>query len=242
MPVLSSHQSRVLVWPAGDLSTRIDSYDDEAVHGSPGEEHRYTLELKTLADVGLVGLPNAGKSTFLQAVSRAHPQVGAYPFTTLNPHLGVVEFADTWRMTIADIPGIIAGAHEDRGLGHRFLRHIERTMVHLFIVDASGQEGHPCEALDTLVGELEHYHPGITTKPAVVAANKMDVPGADDNLRELERHTDWPIIPVAAQQGHGIPTLTATLRSVVQPMKDDGKKANDRGRFFRNLQQFRPGQ
>ena len=100
------------------------------------DNNRLTLELKTLADVGLVGLPNAGKSTFLTAVSNAHPRIAPYPFTTLNPHLGVVDFADYWRMRVADIPGIIPGAHRNRGLGHSFLRHIERNKVLLYIVDA----------------------------------------------------------------------------------------------------------
>eukprot|EP00041_Stephanoeca_diplocostata_P015165 m.287582 g.287582 ORF g.287582 m.287582 type:complete len:412 (+) comp19950_c0_seq1:294-1529(+) len=212
----------------GDPKTRIDDVEDPRILGSPGTEARYTLELKTIADVGLVGLPNAGKSTFLGAVSRAHPKVADYPFTTLNPHLGVVEFADHFRFTMADIPGLAIGAAQNVGLGHSFLRHIERSGILLYIVDMSNTNGalQPCVALDALREELKQYNPALLRKPALIAANKMDCgENAVEMLQELKNHTDIPVIPLSSKYGKGVKNVTTLLRRIVMHRRDEEQKS-----------------
>ena len=151
--------------------------------GKPGEERRLKLELKTISDVGLVGFPNAGKSTLLGAVSAAKPKVASYPFTTLNPVVGVVEYPDYSRILIADIPGLIEGAHDNVGLGHAFLKHIERTDILAFVLDMAGTDGRsPLDDLDCLRQELELYMTGLSKRPSVIIANKMDMPVSEENL------------------------------------------------------------
>ncbi|EGD76224.1 hypothetical protein PTSG_00927 [Salpingoeca rosetta] len=206
--------------------TRCVSFDDEAKQGTPGEEKRFVLELKTLADVGLVGMPNAGKSTFLNAVSNAHPRVAPYPFTTLNPHLGVVDFSDYWRMRVADIPGILPGAHENKGLGHNFLRHIERNAVLLYIIDISESLGSPpaVEAFETLREELRLYKAELAERPFLIAANKVDCEGAQSNLERLRKHIGADkaqelIVPMAASTGEGVVDVTTRLRVMVEQLQ-----------------------
>jgi GTP-binding protein len=173
------------------------------------------FELKTLADAGLVGLPNAGKSTLLKAVSNAHPQIAPYPFTTLNPYVGTIDFPDYWTMTIADMPGILPGAHLNKGLGLRFLRHIERNKLFVYVVDLSGPE--PWKDLECLQQELEAYKPGLTSRPSIVAANKADLTETSrDNLKKLERKTSLPIVPVSGKYEKNITTLTGAMRSMVE--------------------------
>ena len=173
--------------------------------GRPGEEKRLKLELKTISDVGLVGFPNAGKSTLLGAVSAARPKVASYPFTTLNPVVGVVEYPDYSRILIADIPGLIEGAHDNVGLGHAFLKHIERTDILAFVLDMAGTDGRsPLDDLDCLKNELELYMSGLSSRPAVIVANKMDMPVSEENLALLrEKLSSDPveIIPVVAATG-----------------------------------------
>jgi GTP-binding protein len=147
-----------------------------AEHGAPGRERWLELELKLLADVGLVGLPNAGKSTLLAAVSAARPKIAPYPFTTLQPNLGVVVLDDYTSMVLADIPGLIAGASQGAGLGHEFLRHIERTRVLVHLLDGTGED--PLEAFDTVNAELAAFDARLAAKPQIVAFNKMDMPDA----------------------------------------------------------------
>ena len=143
--------------------------------GEPGEEKDLRLELKLLADVGLVGFPNAGKSTLIARVSAARPKIADYPFTTLTPNLGVVKLGDDRSFAIADVPGLIEGAHRGLGLGHQFLRHLERTKVLVHVVDVSGAAGRdPVEDLDTVRQELQLFQPALAAKPQIVAANKMD--------------------------------------------------------------------
>lgn len=193
--------------------------------GAPGEERRFELELKTIADVGLVGFPNAGKSTLLRAVSRARPKVASYPFTTIRPHLGVVHqilpdgSVGFGRMTIADIPGIIEGAHENRGLGHEFLRHVERTTVLVYVIDVAGVEGldagkdvgknaaRVLSELETLQLELDLHQEGLTKRQSCIVANKMDAgEAAMSNLLALVDAVgdDMPIFPVSAKHGTGV--------------------------------------
>ena len=160
----------------------------EFEYGEAGEELRVELELKTLADVGLVGYPNAGKSTLISKISNAHPKIAAYPFTTLTPNVGVITFEDYGRALIADIPGLIEGAHAGRGLGHDFLRHIERCKLLVVILDMAGVDGHkPQEDYRQLLKELKLHNPAILDKPRLVVANKMDLIAAKKNLIAFKR-------------------------------------------------------
>lgn len=176
--------------------------------GWPGEERRITLELKTMADIGLVGFPNAGKSTLLGKISSAHPKVAPYPFTTLHPVVGVVELPDFKRLTVADIPGLIDGAHDNIGLGHAFLKHIERTHVLAFILDTAGVDGRlPWEDFRHLQDELELYMKGLSKRPALIIANKMDLPESAENLELLKAELAGDlidIIPVSAERGENL--------------------------------------
>jgi len=155
-----------------------------AEDGQPGEMVTALLALKLVADVGLVGFPNAGKSSLLAAISRARPEVAAYPFTTLHPQLGVVQPGGWSPFSVADIPGLVEGAHLNRGLGHAFLSHIERTSALCYVLDLSA-EAHPCVQLSSLQHELEMYQPGLSSRPFVIAANKGDAARAEVLLREL---------------------------------------------------------
>ncbi|XP_026427771.1 probable GTP-binding protein OBGM, mitochondrial isoform X2 [Papaver somniferum] len=189
--------------------------------GLPGSESVLVLELKSIADVGLVGMPNAGKSTLLGAISKAKPKVGHYAFTTLRPSIGNLNYDDFFSVTVADIPGIIKGAHENRGLGHAFLRHIERTKVLAYVVDLAaaldGKKGiPPWEQLRDLVLELEFHREGLSDRPSLVVANKIDEDGTEDVLEELKiRVQGVPIFPVCAVLGEGVLELKDGLRSLV---------------------------
>ena len=181
--------------------------------GEEGEAGHFSLELRTIADAGLVGYPNAGKSTLVRQISAARPRVAAYPFTTLHPIIGVVEFSGYRRATIADIPGLIEGAHRGLGLGHEFLRHITRCRIFLFVVDVAGSEGrNPVEDLQQLRKELDLYDPLLSQRPWFVIANKMDLSGADENLRALRgKFSKIDIVPVSAAKGEGIDELKTKL-------------------------------
>lgn len=185
--------------------------------GEPGEEDDFLLELRMIADVGLVGYPNAGKSTLLGKLSAARPKVAPYPFTTLNPIVGVVEFDDYRRLTVADIPGLIEGAHRNVGLGHDFLRHIVRCKLLVFLLDTAGSEGRdPVNDLQTLRRELDLYDPLLSRRPWVIVANKMDLPGAGEHLKILEqRFPDRKIVPISAQQNEGMEALKGSLQELV---------------------------
>ena len=182
-----------------------------ADNGGLGEEGWLTLELKLLADVGLVGFPNVGKSTIISMVSAARPKIADYHFTTIDPNLGVVRLDDEDSFVLADIPGLIEGAGEGAGLGHRFLRHVERTKVLIHVLDISGYEDRdPLEDFDRIQKELEIYSPGLSAKPQIIAANKMDIPGAEENLVRLQEKLGdrYQIIAVSAATGLGCQQLT----------------------------------
>ena len=182
-------------------------------YGEPGEELRAELELKTLADVGLVGYPNAGKSTLISAITQAHPKIAAYPFTTLTPQVGVLEYSDHTRIRIADIPGLIAGAHLGKGLGHDFLRHIERCQLLVLILDMAGVDGRkPADDYVQLLKELELYNPEILNKPRLVVANKMDLPQSKKNLAALKRQHRVRVAAISALAGEGLGKLQTALR------------------------------
>jgi GTP-binding protein len=181
--------------------------------GEEGEQGHFLLELRTIADAGLVGYPNAGKSTLLRKISAARPKVAAYPFTTLHPIVGVIEFPGYRRATVADIPGLIEGAHRGVGLGHEFLRHITRCRVLIFVVDVAGSEGRdPVEDLQNLRREIDLYDPTLSSRAWFVVANKMDLPGAKENLKALqERFPKLQILPTSAAKGEGIDDLKQAL-------------------------------
>ncbi|NBR85899.1 MAG: GTPase ObgE [Proteobacteria bacterium] len=186
--------------------------------GEPGGEGYYRFELRTVAEVGLVGYPNAGKSTLLTAVSRARPKVAPYPFTTLTPQIGIMEYADFKRLTICDVPGLIEGAHENIGLGHAFLRHITRCKVLVLLLDMAGTDGRePWDDYKQLLRELELYDPALLDKPRLVVANKMDEPVAEQNLKKFKRRvTRTPVLPIAAAFDEGIPKFKALVREAVE--------------------------
>jgi GTPase len=181
--------------------------------GEEGEQGHFLLELRTIADAGLVGYPNAGKSTLLRKISAARPKVAAYPFTTLHPIVGVIEFPGYRRATVADIPGLIEGAHRGVGLGHEFLRHITRCRVLIFVVDVAGSEGrNPVEDLQNLRREIDLYDSTLSSRTWFVVANKMDLPGAKKNLKTLqERFPKLQILPTSAAKGEGIDDLKQAL-------------------------------
>jgi GTP-binding protein len=190
----------------------------EATPGDPGEEADFVFELRTIADAGLVGYPNAGKSTLLGHISSAHPKVAAYPFTTLHPIIGVVEFPGYERATVADIPGLIEGAHLNVGLGHEFLRHIVRCKLLLFVLDMAGSEGrNPIQDLATLREELKLHDPTLADRPWIVVANKMDLPEAAENLKAFKRRfRKREVIPVSAAGNVGIELLKERLRELIR--------------------------
>jgi GTP-binding protein len=179
--------------------------------GEPGEEFALRLTLKLLADVGLVGYPNAGKSTFISRVSAARPKIANYPFTTLTPHLGVVSLSGERSFVVADLPGLIEGAHEGHGLGHQFLRHIERTKVLIHLVDVSGASGRdPVEDFDAIRRELELYNPALLDKPQLVAANKMDALDDPARVTALEKRVKklkLRFFKISGVTGAGVPAL-----------------------------------
>src|SRR6266496_74305 len=190
--------------------------------GEEGEQGHFLFELRTIADAGLVGYPNAGKSTLLRKISAARPKVAAYPFTTLHPIVGVMELPGYRRAAIADIPGLIEGAHRGLGLGHEFLRHITRCRILIFVVDLAGSEGrNPIEDLQNLRREIGLHDPALSSRPWLVVANKMDLPGAETNLKALrERFSKIKIIPTSAANGQGIAELKDTLAAIMTNDKD----------------------
>src|SRR5437870_13245884 len=192
--------------------------------GEEGEEGYFLLELRTIADAGLVGYPNAGKSTLLRKVSAARPKVAAYPFTTLHPIVVVIEFPGYRRATIADIPGLIEGAHRGLGLGHEFLRHITRCRILVFVIDVAGSEGrNPVEDLRNLRREIDLYDPALSSRPWLVVANKMDLPDAKKNLEAVqERFPKTKIIPTSAAKGEGTDVLKGALRSEERRVGKEG--------------------
>ena len=194
----------------------------EYTEGKEGEQGYFLLELRTIADAGLVGYPNAGKSTLLRKISAARPKVAAYPFTTLHPIVGVIEFPGYRRAAIADIPGLIEGAHRGLGLGHEFLRHITRCRVLVFVIDVAGSEGrNPVEDLKNLRREIDLYNPTLSSRPWIVVANKMDLPGAKENLKAMqERLPRIKIVPTSPVKGEGVDALKEALAAIMTNDKD----------------------
>ena len=174
------------------------------------------FDLKSIADAGLVGLPNAGKSTILSKITSALPKIAAYPFTTLNPYIGTIEFPDYYRMTIADIPGIIKGASNNAGLGHSFLRHIERSKILVIVIDVSGNE--PWNDLATILNELELYQKGLSLRKCVVLANKAEVGDEEISKRKLKRlaESGHVVVPISAKEEINILMAMDVIRDTLK--------------------------
>ena len=229
------------------FANAVDRVPKICTLGEKGESKILSLELKTIADVGLVGLPNAGKSTFLAAVSNAHPKIAPYPFTTLNPYVGTIDYRDYYQVTVADIPGLIPGAHLNIGLGHQFLRHIERAKMLVYILDMcceddtlptskthqpmsddigqsiypkKDEKRTPYDDLRCLQNELEFYHSGMTNRPSLIVANKMDLgERAEHHLNRLNQQTSIPIIPISAKNMLHIEEVTSHVRKIIESLK-----------------------
>lgn len=197
-------------------------FDTARMNGAAGEERRLRLELKIVADAGIVGMPNAGKSTLIQKVSQARPKIAPFPFTTLHPVLGAVELPDGRPVVLVDVPGLIEGAHKGKGLGLDFLRHIERTRLLIHLLDMAGVDGRdPVEDFQALRKELEAYRKDLAGKPVILVANKMDLPEAKKNLARFKKETKTRPLSISAQTGEGVPEL---LEKISVHMKKLGKK------------------
>jgi GTP-binding protein len=219
---LSHEGDRILVAKGGRgglgnarFATSTNRAPRKVQPGEAGEEKFLRLELKLLADVGLVGFPNAGKSTLISRVSAARPKIADYPFTTLTPNLGVVGLSGDRSFVVADVPGLIEGAHRGQGLGHQFLRHLERTKVLVHLVDVSSASGRdPVDDLNTVRRELELFQPALAAKPQIVAANKIDAaddPARVEAVRSRARELGLPFYRVSGVSGAGVPELLEAM-------------------------------
>ena len=203
------------------LATRSNPCPSYCEYGEPGENRKVKVELRMLADVGLVGLPSVGKSTILSMVTNANPKIASYHFTTLSPNLGVVTSED-YSYTIADLPGLIEGASDGLGLGHKFLKHIERTKIIAHIIDMSGIEGrNPYEDYLTIRKELENFSPKLIQKPEIIIANKMDIESSKENLEKFKQKVKVPIYEVSAIQNKGLDEVLKALKELVKNTKDE---------------------
>ena len=190
--------------------------------GTPGEQGVFKFILKSIADLGLVGYPNAGKSTLISTMTAARPKTGSYPFTTLNPVIGVLESEeDGIRIQLADIPGLIEGAHTNKGLGHKFLRHIERCKGLVILIDISGQDGrNPWDDYQNLIKELDHYGQGLADKPRLVVLNKIDESAAAQNLEQFSQEVQVDHVTVSCLLGEGMPQLKKSLFQFARKVTD----------------------
>jgi GTPase len=214
-------------WGNTHFKNSVNRAPRRANPGQAGEAGSFRLVLKSIADVGLVGYPNAGKSSLMNAITQARPKTAPYPFTTLQPQIGVVRNPDgsggEQRLLLADIPGLIEGASENRGLGHRFLRHIERCALLLIMVDMAGTDGRdPRDDYRHLLRELKLYSPDLLRKPRLVAANKMDVPEAKANLARFKRSRKDPVVEISCLTGRGLEKLQGLLHRKVATLRRQG--------------------
>ncbi|MBF2574251.1 GTPase ObgE [Listeria welshimeri] len=218
---LVAHGQRAVIAKAGRggrgnkrFATPANPAPELSENGEPGQERNVQLELKVLADVGLVGFPSVGKSTLLSVVSAARPRIAAYHFTTIVPNLGMVDAGDGRSFVMADLPGLIEGASQGVGLGHQFLRHIERTRVIVHVIDMSGSEGRvPYEDYMAINNELEQYNLRLMERPQIIVANKMDMPEAEENLKEFKTKIaeDIPVFPISAVTKTGLRELLLAI-------------------------------
>jgi len=203
------------------FATSTNRAPRKATPGHPGEERWLVIELKLLADVGLIGLPNAGKSTLLSKLSAANPKIAPYPFTTLEPQLGVLHFKYTDPCIIADIPGLIEGAHQGVGLGHQFLRHIERTSILLHLVDVSGDDGKPYEDYQVLARELAAYNRELLDRAHILVLNKIDLID-EERLVEVKEQfagVELPLVAISAEEGDGLEPLKELLGELLEKQR-----------------------
>jgi GTP-binding protein len=218
-------------WGNTHFKTSTNRAPKRANPGQLGEQGTYRLVLKSIADVGLVGFPNAGKSSLTSRITKARPKTAAYPFTTLHPQIGVIEYPDEVkggrRLLLADVPGLIEGAHENRGLGHRFLRHIERCALLIFLIDMAGTDARdPRDDYKHLVSELGLYDKALLAKPRLVVANKMDVPEAAAHLTKFKRrHKAVDVLEISCLTGDGLERLKKELLKRVRKFRA-GEKAS----------------
>ncbi|MGF7047202.1 GTP-binding protein [Paenibacillus sp. DS2015] len=209
------------------FATISNTAPEIAENGEEGQERYVVLEMKVMADVGLVGFPSVGKSTLLSVVSGATPKIGAYHFTTITPNLGVVDVGDGRSFVMADLPGLIEGAHEGIGLGHEFLRHVERTRVIIHVVDMSGSEGRdPFEDWIKINEELELYNPALMKRPQIVAANKMDMPESEENLasfreRVQQLRPEMVIMPISSVTRNGVQELLYRATDILDQISEE---------------------
>lgn len=210
-------------WGNTHFKTSTNRAPRKANPGHPGEHGIFRLVLKSIADVGLVGFPNAGKSSLTNRITKARPKMAAYPFTTLQPQIGVIEYEREYeRILLADVPGLIEGASENKGLGHRFLRHIERCSLLLVLLDMAGVDGRdPRDDYRTLLEELERYDPAMLEKPRLVAANKMDLEEAAGNLRKFKRSHKVDVVRISCMTGDGLGELKGELLARVMARRPE---------------------
>lgn len=233
---LLSHDQEVVLCRGGNggwgnkrFKSSVNQTPRRANPGLPGELKQVKLVLKTIAEIGLVGFPNAGKSSLIRKLTNARPRAAAYPFTTLNPNVGVMEDKENYRrIRIADIPGIIEGASDNKGLGHRFLRHIERCRLLVFLLDMGGVDGRePWEDYRHLREELEHYDPLLLEKPFIVVANKMDLPEAADHLKKFKKKLKLNPLQISCEAEEGLEKLIDELWERVGEIKDEASEQKD---------------
>ncbi len=216
----SREKSRATSW---GRSRDIRSLKDPALlEGAPGEQRRLRMELKVIADVGIVGMPNAGKSTLISQISQARPKVAPFPFTTIHPVLGAVALSSGHPIVAVDVPGLIEGAHRGKGLGLDFLRHVERTKMLVHLIDMAAVDGRdPVEDYQTLNRELKAYRPEVAAKPQLLVANKMDESSAKTNLARFRRKVKAGILPISAKTGEGVPKLLEKIADRLGQDKTD---------------------
>ena len=225
---LTKHNEEVIVAYGGKggrgnvtLATRNNPCPSFAERGEPGEIRKIKVELRMLADVGLVGMPSVGKSTLLSMVTNANPKIAAYHFTTLSPNLGVVTTKDN-NFVIADLPGLIEGASEGSGLGHKFLKHIERTKIIAHIIDMSASEGRdPYEDYQIIRTELETFSPKLLNKPEIIIANKMDIPSSADNLKEFKKKVNKEVYEISAINNQNLDSIINVLSDLVKNTQEE---------------------
>lgn len=212
------------------FATAVNPAPQVAENGEPGEECWIELELKLLADVGLIGYPSVGKSTLLSVVSKAKPKIGDYHFTTINPNLGVVRLADGRSFVMADLPGLIEGAHKGVGLGHQFLRHVERTKILVHVLDMAATEGRdPYQDFQQINQELKLYRQDLADRPQIIVANKMDLPQAAENLTTFKNHfqEEIKIYPISAETRQGIDQLLFAMIDLLEKVEKEMENKGD---------------